>query len=218
MQRGLIENGGYPNGDAITNHLSEVTRSHLVAYLKKSGLSEGTVARVRPWVVRMLILEWEMKRMGFDASYGLDLHFLEEAQQSHKEIGGLEDAEAQLKQLSSGSEEFQDRSLLKELVDLEKWPDVVDLLVRAWQSGDTAGMQQVMTNLGDDLPLEPVSPQLDPLMTKQLDERNTAMTAQIERFLQTPKCYFVAVGARHLIGDEGILSQLQRKNFTVEQL
>jgi uncharacterized protein YbaP (TraB family) len=44
------------------------------------------------------------------------------------------------------------------------------------------------------------------------------MAAQIERFLQTPKSYFVAVGAGHLIGDEGILSQLQRKNFSVEQL
>jgi uncharacterized protein len=78
-------------------------------------------------------------------------------------------------------------------------------------------MQQVITSIGDYLQLEPL-PQLDPLMTKQLGDRNTAMTAQIERFLQTPKSYFVAVGARHLIGDEGILSQLRRKNFIVEQL
>jgi hypothetical protein len=44
------------------------------------------------------------------------------------------------------------------------------------------------------------------------------MTAKIERFLQTPGCYFVAVGAGHLVGDQGIPSQLRRKNFTVEQL
>jgi uncharacterized protein YbaP (TraB family) len=44
------------------------------------------------------------------------------------------------------------------------------------------------------------------------------MTAKIERFLQTPKSYFVAVGAGHLVGENGILSQLRQKNFTVEQL
>ena len=61
-------------------------------------------------------------------------------------------------------------------------------------------------------------PQLKPLMTKLLDDRNTAMTAKIERFLQTPKTYFVAVGAGHLVGEQGILSQLRHKDFTVEQL
>jgi uncharacterized protein YbaP (TraB family) len=86
----------------------------------------------------------------------------------------------------------------------------MNLLTRAWQSGDAAAMQQMITSIGD-------YPQPESLTTQQLDERNT-MTAQIERFLQTPKSYFVAVGARHLIGDEGILNQLRRKNFSVEQL
>ena len=44
------------------------------------------------------------------------------------------------------------------------------------------------------------------------------MTAKIEHFLQTPNSYFVAVGAGHLVGDQGIVSQLQGKNFKVEQL
>ena len=127
-------------------------------------------------------------------------------------FGALEDAGSQLKLFSSLSEEFQDRLLLSSLVDMEKWVDVVDLLTRAWQSGDTAAMQQVITRNVHDYP------QLKPLMTKLFDDRNTAMTAKIERFLQTPKSYFVAVGAGHLVGDKGILSQLRRKNFRVEQL
>jgi uncharacterized protein len=54
-------------------------------------------------------------------------------------------------------------------------------------------------------------------MTKLIDDRNTAMTRTIERFLQTPESYFVAVGAGHLVGDNGILSQLRRQNFKLEQ-
>jgi len=45
-----------------------------------------------------------------------------------------------------------------------------------------------------------------------------AMAKQIEGFLQTSKTYFVAVGAGHLIGEQGILSQLRQKHFQVDQL
>jgi uncharacterized protein len=211
-QRSLIEDGSYPNGDTITNHLSEVTRSHLAAYLKKGDLPEPAIAHMRPWLVSMLVEQVELQRMGFDPSYGLDQHFREEAQQSKKQIGALEDAGSQLKLLSSLSEEFQDRLLLSTLVDIEKSQDVLDFVTQAWQSGDAVALQELITSSVRDYP------QLKPLMTKLLDDRNTAMTAKIERFLQTPKSYFVAVGAGHLVGEQGILSQLQHKNFRVEQL
>ena len=212
VQQAFMENGDYPNGDTINNHLSEVTRSHLTAYVKEGGLPEQAVAHMRPWLVSMLVELREMKQMGFDPSYGLDQHFLDEAQQSHKQIGALEDAGSQLKMLSSLSEEFQDRLLLSSLVDVEKSHDVLDFLTRAWQSGDDAAMQELITSSVRDYP------QLKPLMTKLFDDRNTAMAAKIEGFLQTPKSYFVAVGAGHLVGDKGVLSQLRRKNFKEEQL
>jgi hypothetical protein len=211
-QQGLMENGDYPNGDTITNHLSEVTRSHLAAYVKMGGLPEQAIAHMRPWLVSVLVELREMKQMGFDPSYGLDRHFLEEARQSHKQIGALEDAGSQLKMLSSLSEEFQDRLLLSSLVDMEKSRDVLNFLTQAWQSGDDAAVQELITSSVRDYP------QLKPLMTELFDDRNTAMAAKIERFLQTPKSYFVAVGAGHLVGNQGILGQLQRKNFKVEQL
>jgi len=211
LQQRVIEDGSYPNGDAITNHLSEATRSHLATYVKKGGLPEPAVAHMRPWLVSMLVVQFELKRMGFDPSNGLDRHFLEEARQSHKPIGALEDAGSQLELFSSLSAELQDRLLLSSLVDMEKSGDFFDLLTRAWQSGDTAAIGELITSGVREYP------QLKPLMTKLFDDRNTAMTAKIAGFLQTPKRYFVAVGAGHLVGDQGIPSQL-RKNFRVEQL
>jgi uncharacterized protein len=211
-QAGLIQEGSYPIGDTITNHLSEVTRSHLAEYLKKGDLPEQVIAHMRPWLVSLLVEQLELQRMGFDPSYGLDQHFLKEARQSHKQIGALEDAGSQLKLLSSLSEEFQDRLLLSTLVDMEKSQGFLDFLTQAWQTGDAAALQELITSSVRDYPL------LKPLMTKLLDDRNTAMTAKIEHFLQTPKSYFVAIGAGHLVGEQGILSQLQRTSFRVEQL
>jgi uncharacterized protein YbaP (TraB family) len=57
IERGFTKDGSYPDGDTITNHLSEVTRSHLAAYLKssKSAFSEETVAHMRPWRIAELV-------------------------------------------------------------------------------------------------------------------------------------------------------------------
>ena len=60
-------------------------------------------------------------------------------------------------------------------------------------------------------------PVLQPLIEKVFYERNDAMTQKIEKFLETGKTYFVAVGAGHLVGERGIVQQLRRKNYTVEQ-
>src|SRR5215470_4055021 len=90
MRQWVAADGGYANGDTITNHLSEVTRSHLAAYVKKGGLPESAIVHMQPWLVSMLVLQLELKRMGFDPSHGLDQHFLEEARQSRKPIGALE--------------------------------------------------------------------------------------------------------------------------------
>jgi hypothetical protein len=110
------------------------------------------------------------------------------------------------------SQELQDHLLLSSLVDMEKLADDLDLLTRAWTAGDTAVIDELITSGVRDYP------QLKPLMTKLFDDRNTAMTAKIAGFLQTPKSYFVAVGAGHLVGDQGIPSQLRREGFRVEQL
>jgi len=61
-------------------------------------------------------------------------------------------------------------------------------------------------------------PSLKPVFEQMFDQRNDGMTQQIEQFLQTPKTYFVAVGAGHLTGERGILSQLRRKHYDIEQL
>jgi uncharacterized protein YbaP (TraB family) len=43
------------------------------------------------------------------------------------------------------------------------------------------------------------------------------MTAKIREYLTTGKIYFVVVGAGHVVGEEGIVSQLRRDGYEVTQ-
>jgi uncharacterized protein len=211
MKRWITEHGSYPAGDLVTNHLSDTTRAHLADYLKKSQELEAVITRMRPWLIAVLVTELESKRLGLDPSKGLDKHFLEEAREQKKPIDALEGAGSQLKLFGSLSQELEDKLLLSSLVDTEKSNVLLDAVINAWQSGDAETLQALTDRTVSDYP------QLKTIMKKLVDDRNDAMTVKIEQFLGTPKTYFVAVGAGHLVGDRGIVSQLRAKQLTVEQ-
>jgi len=208
----LLQKGTYPAGDSVENHIGQQTRAHLLPYVAATKELASSYARLKPWFLTVSIAVIEAKRMGFDTDKGLDRHFADAAAEMHKPIGTLETTEFQLELMNSFSEELQDRLLLSALLDAEHKTELMDGMLQAWKSGNADAMEETKLRYVREYP------QLKPVFEKMFDQRNDGMTQQIEQFLQTPKTTFVAIGAGHLTGDRGILSQLRAKNYTVEQL
>ena len=200
VKQWVTEHGSYPADDLVTNHLSDVTRSHLADYLKKS--QQLSLDRSDAAVADIVLITSRSKRLGLDPSKGLDKHFLNEAREQKKPIETLESVGAQLKLFISLPQELEDELLLSSLVDTEKSNELLDAVIKAWQSGDAETLQALTDRTVKDYP------QLKTIMKKLVDDRNDAMTEKIEQLLAAPKTYFIAVGAGHLIGDRGIVSQL----------
>jgi uncharacterized protein YbaP (TraB family) len=167
---------------------------------------------LKPWFLSIAIAVIEAKRLGLNANHGLDRHFVDEATAMHKPIHTLETTEFQLELMNSLPDELQDQLLLSDLLDAERKAELMERMLQAWRSGSADAMEEITLRYQQDYP------QLKPAFAKIVDERNDAMTQQIEQFLQTPKTYFVAIGAGHLTGDRGILSQLRSKHYEIEQL
>jgi uncharacterized protein YbaP (TraB family) len=208
----VLQKGTYPAGDSVENHIGQQTRAHLLPYVAATKELAASYARLKPWFLTVSIAVIEAKRMGFDTNQGLDRHFADAAAEMHKPIGTLETTEFQLELMNSFSEELQDRLLLSALLDAEHKTELMDDMLQAWKSGNADAMEQAKLRYVRDYP------QLKPVFEKMFDQRNDGMTQQIEQFLQTPKTYFVAVGAGHLSGERGILSQLRGKHYEIEQL
>ena len=210
LAQDIIKGGMYPAGDSIANHLTEETRARLTEYAKAGQLG-ADYTRAKPWLLSLMIIQHQLKEMGFDPSKGLDQHFMQEARDTHKAIEALETADSQLRMFSSFSDELQDQLLLTTLLDASEATEIVDRTLEAWSSGNTEAMDELINRDVRDHPV------LQPLMETMFYERNDAMARKIEKFLETGKTYFVAVGAGHLVGERGIVNQLRRKDYTVEQ-
>jgi len=60
-------------------------------------------------------------------------------------------------------------------------------------------------------------PRLSRLYESLFYERNRKMADKIEKMLAGRGTYFVAVGAGHLVGRQGIIDILSRRGFSVRQ-
>ena len=206
----IMEKGLYPPGDSIAEHLSPETYEMLKKETAQLGLPPEFFSMQRPWLLSMTLEAMELLKMGYDPRYGADNHFLSKAA-GRKKILELESVDEQMNLLAGLSEREQELLLLLTLKDLQTAAREVDQAVRSWKSGDTKGMEAVMTkSLQED-------PKLAPIHERLILERNRKMASTVQGYLQRKGTYFVVVGAGHLTGEKGIIAELRKKGYPVEQ-
>lgn len=205
----LLTQAVYPPDDGLDRHLSKDTMDRLRNAVGEAFLP--VLLRFRPWAAAMTVSSAKLQEMGFDPRYGVDWHFLEKAR-GRKRILELEPFEEQASLLSSLSEPMQEQFLRYTLEELGTAREELDRIVSAWNSGDAAEMEEIVSRTERD------NPGLSPVLDLLLRTRNRSMTERILRLLEREPSLFVVVGAAHLVGEEGIVERLRSRGISVEQV
>ena len=208
----IARTGVYPFGDAIGNHLSELTRARFAQYAGMNHLDGKLIAHLRPWAARFFIGQSEAKQMGLKGGLGIDDHFYKEATAMNKPVAGLESMVDHYRLFAEFPDEMQDELLLLTVVDAKNEAEKMTELFDTWKSGDMDALEKLLRAPQQEYPF------LKPLMVKMLDDRNDKMVEKIEGVLRTPKTYFIAVGAGHMVGERGLIAQLRAQHFKIEQM
>ncbi len=96
------------------------------------------------------------------------------------------------------------------LNDLKNLPKLFGSIKKAWKNGDNSQLQAVA--------LDPWSSRFPKIYNLLLVERNNNWIPQIETMLRTKEVEFILFGALHLVGENGILTQLKSLGYTIENL
>jgi len=207
----LAENAFYPANDTLEKHLSAETYEWVKKETSGLGIPVELIHKQKPWFLSMTLVALESLKLGFDPNYGIDKYFLKKAA-GKKKILELESLDYQIELLSNFSDKDQELFLLYTLKDLSIMEKELDRLTQAWATGDTKGMESILTrSVSEDK-------RLFSIFEKLIYERNRKMVSRIEDFLGTKETYFVIVGAGHLVGNQGIIEILKVKGYLVEQL
>ncbi len=129
------------------------------------------------------------------------------AQEEEIEVLGLETIEEQAGFIDDIPLDTQAKMLLESITDYENMKKMFDEMVNAYLNENISKIDELMQ--------EYMSEEYADIELGLLIERNQDWIEPIREFIQE-KPSFIAVGAAHLIGEEGLIALLREQGYTVE--
>jgi uncharacterized protein YbaP (TraB family) len=199
----------YPSGQSLSKKLSPGTIELLKSVLPEYGLTLHEVERFKPWFLAEWLSSRALEMAGFSDQLGVDFYFYHKAKAAGKPVLGLETLRDQAQIFDSFNDQESELYLVSTISGLPAYAVMVGRLVDAWKNGDVGLLDQL---LNQDKRSDPTTH--DVLFSK----RNSKWMPEIERFAHESGNYLIIVGAGHLVGDDGVVAQLKRAGYSVQQL
>jgi uncharacterized protein YbaP (TraB family) len=206
-----------PPGRKLSDILTDPQAVAVTAELERLGIPAASVETLQPWfvAVSLMLPACETARLA-EGQKPLDLALAAEAKAADKRVLGLESGGEQLEALASMSGDLQVASLVSTLALGDRLPDLFETMTQLYLDGRIALISPLVEVL-----MPPGSAALareaGAFERRLVNDRNHRMAERLAPLLQ-PGGVFVAVGALHLPGDEGLVALLKAQGYAVTRL
>lgn len=194
----------YQNGQTLAATVGSTLYSQSAQVLKAYGMAPTITNSLKPWAVVMILSAPKAETGDF-----LDKVLYDNALRQNKKVSGLETITEQLgvmEGLSAGDQKL----LLADTLGMSgQMPKIIEEMIQVYLSRDLTALMRLNQTYGvNDKALEAR------IMQRMVYERNLRMVKRMEAHLEAGHA-FIAVGALHLPGDQGIIQLLKNKSYTV---
>jgi uncharacterized protein YbaP (TraB family) len=204
----------FTDGRSIESLLSQDDLAILEAGLKKRGLALSAVSRMKPWMLASFVAlpACELARKKQNAAF-LDKQIALDAIAAGKTVKGLETLDEQLTAMTKLPLDFHLKALVETVKLGDRMDDVIETMTALYLQGETgltipALKALTPTEAGED---ESAYAAFESTIISQ---RNHTMAERARPLLEEGGV-FMAVGALHLPGDDGLVSLLRKQGFAV---
>ena len=196
------------DGRSLSDVIGMPLYEKVSAAIASRGIPERVLNRMKPWAAAVTL-----STPALETGQILDLVLYQEALQQDKAVYGLETVREQLDLFDSMSESDQ-VILLQDAVD--NFPELDALhaeLLAVYKQRDLEGL----------LALNETSMQAEDqrlardFQRRVIDDRNHRMAERMQPYLRQGKA-FIAVGALHLPGEQGLLNLLEQQGYTIRRV
>jgi uncharacterized protein YbaP (TraB family) len=196
------------DGRSLSAMIGQSLFTQVSLAVQSRGIPEVVLDHMKPWAAAVTL-----SMPASETGQVLDAMLYQNALQLDKAVYGLETVQEQLDVFESlsGADQI---ALLKDAV--ENFSDIDAMhaeLLAAYQQRDLAGLMAI-----SEASMKTGEQRLaDEFQQHLIVERNHRMADRMQKYLQQGKA-FVAVGALHLPGEEGLLNLLEQQGYTVRRL
>ncbi len=211
MQPGLTM---FTDGKSIKDFLKPEETEKLAVGLKERGIPLTLVAKMKPWMIASFVAlpACEMSRKAAGASF-LDKKLAEDALKQGKTLKGLETLVEQLKAMDALPVQFHLDALIETLALGDTVADVMETTTELYLSENIGMILPMMKAVSEEKSTDSDAGYAD-FEQRIITDRNKTMATRAKPILDGG-AVFMAVGALHLPGTEGVIELLRKDGFTV---
>ncbi|PZO49249.1 MAG: TraB/GumN family protein [Alphaproteobacteria bacterium] len=209
-QQLALQMGRAAPGRPLSSWLSAEENAKLNALTGRLGMPPGALEGFQPWLAGLTLAIVPALQAGYNPASGVDRNVDAFGDANGRTMRALETVEQQLGFFTSLSEEAQRQFLVESINEAENGVALLNQMTAAWEQGDVALLEQlVITETRRDYP---------EVYRALFVDRNNAWMEVLTREMAGSGVDFVAVGAGHLIGEDGLVAQFRARGFTVERV
>ena len=213
MQALIPQLGLNAPGVTLSSMISEEARGHVAVIAERIGApADAFMAQLdplQPWLASLQMAVLQMQASGYEAGSGAEAALNADAEAAGKAKGYFETVEEQLRFLSDSPIDVQVADFEVSVEQMVEEPQILTELVQAWAAGDMDHIDSLIN--GD---MRETSPEL---YERIIVQRNRNWIPQILAALAGSDDAFVAVGAGHMPGSEGVIALLEAEGLEVER-
>lgn len=218
----LVQKMTYEDGTTIKDELGEKLYNKMAEVLTEKSSYSPIFDSYKPVFFESLFENLISKDAGLDSNKGIDMYFLKLAKEDKKDILEIETADFQYDLLLNMPNELHKQSI-------ESYSNYYNFnvlsmktLYNAWKKGDINILEKMSIGFykvqfksilsGEEYEM------LDNYNKTLITDRNYGMAQALEKYMSENKNVFCVVGVGHVIGNEGIVSLMEQKGYSVEKL
>ncbi|WP_176036564.1 TraB/GumN family protein [Brucella tritici] len=205
----------FTDGSTLKSHIPPERREEIEQKLAERGIVLDAVAKMKPWVLTSLLAlpkcERERKSEG---EKSLDERLALDAQAEGRNVLGLESAAEQLVAMNRMPLDFHLRNLVATVDYGDKVEDAMETTTALYLKGEIG---LIMPSLRKIVPDSLSEEDYELFLKYLISDRNQVMADRAVPIIDKGNT-FIAVGALHLPGKDGIIELLRAKGYRVTPL
>ncbi|HET6536675.1 MAG TPA: TraB/GumN family protein [Sphingopyxis sp.] len=161
------------------------------------------------WAILLMMGQKAARDARLKAEFGVEAGLTRYFKSHDKKIIGLENARNQLMMFETLDESSQKMLLAQALQKAGSTAKDIDALLSSWARGDLIGLEQ---RVNEDVE------NIEPAYKTLILDRNLQWADWVDAQMSRGPTLLIAVGAGHMVGDQGLPSLLQKKGYQVQRL
>jgi uncharacterized protein YbaP (TraB family) len=194
----------------LSSWLNEDENARFNAAVAKIGLPQGSLEGLQPWAAALTLTVVPLMQAGYDPQSGVDRSIDAYADNAGKRMRALETAEQQYTFFANMSAEMQHEMLIEAIAQVDSVDEMIGAMSETWERGNEAALARVV--------IEETRRDYPDLYRTLFVVRNNAWMEELTREMEGSGVDFIAVGAGHVIGPDGLVAQFRARGYRVERV